>query len=429
MLSKKLPLKKTVFLFLAIIIAGLFLTNINSTEAVAWKTITDLPGLPAGSAVSLSDFIIVLYDFLLSAVGIAAMFMIVVGGFRYLTAAGNAASMAEAKDIIYSALYGLILALSTWIIVSTINPDLLYLKKPGTTVSHTDYSCMSSSLSCNTDAAKDGCNAGSLVDPDCNLPGATCASGDGCVFGPCDPPDPDCNYTTANCCYGVCDAPSNGECPERPISCVDPTSPLSGYDDGGVVKCKCINEVEITIGANSNCNEACLISNNCTKIGFKLGKASIADAFHMDNDKIRARAFAIDGGEMWDHATEIVEGCNLYVNAADYTIRLDDIVYMKVDRGIPSFDGDCFNAAKPLLDLLAQPFPGYYGPQPPNSTWLGCFMNDIVADYSSWDANVALGLCKKVDNPESVTCPIRMCVEYSDGTREETIRYLRMLKP
>ena len=204
MLFQKSPVKKTVFLLL--ITAGLFLANINLAEAVAWKTITDIPGLPAGTEASLDDFIIVIYDFLLSAVGIAAMLMIVIGGFRYLTAAGNAAALSEAKDIIYSALYGLLLAISVWVIVSTINPDLVYLKKPGASPTSGDYSCLPS--------------------------GSACVAGD-------------------NCCYGVC---TGAKCPEKPNSCVDPTWPLDGDGEGN---CKCINGHTINKGGATDCDDAC----------------------------------------------------------------------------------------------------------------------------------------------------------------------------
>ena len=214
MFKQKLFAPKT-GLFL-LIIAGLFLMNINFAEAVEWKTITDLPGLPAGKPVTLDNFIIVLYDFLLSAVGIAAMFMIVIGGFRYLTAAGNAAALSEAKDIIYSALYGLLLAISVWVIVSTINPDLVYLKQPGTTVSPENYNCM--------------------------LAGTACVAGD-------------------NCCYGVC---VGGVCPEKPVSCIDPTS-LEDQEN-----CDCIDGTSVAKAAGKNCTETCR-PNNCLVANMKVG--------------------------------------------------------------------------------------------------------------------------------------------------------------
>ena len=254
MFKQKLFAPKT-GLFL-LIIAGLFLMNINFAEAVEWKTITDLPGLPAGRPVTLDNFIIVLYDFLLSAVGIAAMFMIVIGGFRYLTAAGNAAALSEAKDIIYSALYGLLLAISVWVIVSTINPDLVYLKEPGTTVSLEDYNCMLVGTACNTDAQGDGCKAGSSVDLDCPLVGADCNPGNGCMIGPCPTPDPDCAYK--ECCSGYCNSSADGKCKPVLASCKDASWFNSGsLDDNGVLKCKCLSGMIIDKGAYSDCKEAC----------------------------------------------------------------------------------------------------------------------------------------------------------------------------
>jgi hypothetical protein len=171
--------------------------------------------MPSGP-VSLSDFIIVIYDFLLSAVGIAAMFMIVVGGFRYLTAAGNAAALSEAKDIIYSALYGLLLAISVWVIVSTINLDLIYLKQPAADPAHGDYSCLPSGSACVADGKK-------------------CCS--------------EFQTEVDMCVDGICES--------IPPSCVDPASPLNGYDDWGVINCDCIDRTIVGLVPFVDCNAAC----------------------------------------------------------------------------------------------------------------------------------------------------------------------------
>ncbi len=72
-----------------------------------------------------------IYNFLISIVGILAMAALVYGGFRYLTSVGNPAAVEDAKDIINSAVIGLVLALSSWLILNEINPDILVLKKPG----------------------------------------------------------------------------------------------------------------------------------------------------------------------------------------------------------------------------------------------------------------------------------------------------------
>lgn len=71
-----------------------------------------------------------MYNFLISVVGLVAMGAIVIGGARYLTSVGNPSAIEDAKHTIYSAIYGLLLALASWVIISTINPDILVLQNP-----------------------------------------------------------------------------------------------------------------------------------------------------------------------------------------------------------------------------------------------------------------------------------------------------------
>jgi len=103
----------------------------NFASAVAWSPLVRIPGLPATGTVNLSMYMIGLYNFLLSIVGIVAVMMLIIGGMRYITAAGNAAAISDAKDIIQNAVVGLILALFSWVFIATINPDALYIKQPG----------------------------------------------------------------------------------------------------------------------------------------------------------------------------------------------------------------------------------------------------------------------------------------------------------
>ena len=59
---------------------------------------------------------------------LSALFMISVGGFLYLTSAGNTSRASTAKGIIFDAILGLILALVSYLILYTINPDLVLLR-------------------------------------------------------------------------------------------------------------------------------------------------------------------------------------------------------------------------------------------------------------------------------------------------------------
>ena len=66
-----------------------------------------------------------LFWFLLSAAIILALVMMVIGGVEYVGAAGNTSFLGDAKDRIINALLGLILALAAWLILNTINPELV----------------------------------------------------------------------------------------------------------------------------------------------------------------------------------------------------------------------------------------------------------------------------------------------------------------
>jgi hypothetical protein len=100
-----------------------------------YTPLVQIPGL--GATVTISSYLIGIYNFFLSIVGIVAVLMLILGGMRYISAAGNSSAISDAKSMIGSALWGLLLALLSWIFVSTINPDILYVRQPGLTSSET----------------------------------------------------------------------------------------------------------------------------------------------------------------------------------------------------------------------------------------------------------------------------------------------------
>src|SRR5476651_1476948 len=58
---------------------------------------------------SINDTIKSVINILSSAVGIAAVIMLVVGGFRYITAGGDSNKIAASKSTVFNALIGLVL--------------------------------------------------------------------------------------------------------------------------------------------------------------------------------------------------------------------------------------------------------------------------------------------------------------------------------
>lgn len=67
------------------------------------------------------------YYFIIGVAGLAAFVMLVTGGVKYLTSAGNPSAIGDAKDQIKSALLGLLIILMSWLILQVINPDLTVL--------------------------------------------------------------------------------------------------------------------------------------------------------------------------------------------------------------------------------------------------------------------------------------------------------------
>lgn len=145
-------------LFSVVVIFGFLAV---ATSALAYEDYKPLVQIPR--VVNTGNFLQYLsgiYNFLISIVGILAMAALVYGGFRYLTSVGNPAAVEDAKDIINSAIIGLVLALSSWLILNEINPDVLVTsRKPGITGATDKYAynqtpekCIGSPSSAKSDA-------------------------------------------------------------------------------------------------------------------------------------------------------------------------------------------------------------------------------------------------------------------------------------
>lgn len=100
-----------------------------------------IPGLETTTLPALPDYIIAIYNFALMIIGLICFGALLYGGFRYLTSAGNPAAMADAKDQIFSALLGLIILFSSYLILTTINPELVILGEPKREKCTSDADC------------------------------------------------------------------------------------------------------------------------------------------------------------------------------------------------------------------------------------------------------------------------------------------------
>jgi hypothetical protein len=76
----------------------------------------------------IAQYIQGIYAYILGAAGILAIAMILWGGIKWVSAAGNSEMVSSAQKNISNALIGLVLTLASYLVLSTINPELVNLK-------------------------------------------------------------------------------------------------------------------------------------------------------------------------------------------------------------------------------------------------------------------------------------------------------------
>jgi len=88
-----------------------------------------LPGVEflgdLGPNIDLGELLSRLYVFGIGITALAAFVFLTIGGVMYVTARDNQGQIGRAKDMMSNAIWGLAIALLSWLILFTINPDLV----------------------------------------------------------------------------------------------------------------------------------------------------------------------------------------------------------------------------------------------------------------------------------------------------------------
>ncbi|MEI6378433.1 MAG: hypothetical protein WCO55_02140 [Candidatus Falkowbacteria bacterium] len=82
----------------------------------------------SGSAGGIGNYIVSLYQFGMSAIGVLAVLGVAIGGMMWVLSMGNPAKVTKAKAWIQDSLYGLSVGLCAYLILGMINKDLLLFK-------------------------------------------------------------------------------------------------------------------------------------------------------------------------------------------------------------------------------------------------------------------------------------------------------------
>lgn len=120
---KKRLTKKTKILYPVILV---FVVLLATQHVLAYDAVAPIPGVKYSTS-DPSQLIGSLYDWGIGIVGILAFIQLVRGGVTYMVS-GAVSTKDEAKSIITDALVGLLLALTSALIINIINPQLIQLE-------------------------------------------------------------------------------------------------------------------------------------------------------------------------------------------------------------------------------------------------------------------------------------------------------------
>ena len=91
-----------------------------------------MEGIPGfanpGDTINFYTYVADVYKFGIWAIGIAALLMIVIGGYMYIMSAGNNSMMEKAKGVITDAIIGIIMVMTAYVLLYEINPNLVQIK-------------------------------------------------------------------------------------------------------------------------------------------------------------------------------------------------------------------------------------------------------------------------------------------------------------
>ena len=120
-------MKNKIYIFSFLLLTlGFLVSHTASAEPVKYTLIQPIPGVQ--EVETFSQYLKYIFPFALGLAALIAVLQIVWGGFRYAASFGDETTMKDNKDRIEKAIWGLVLALIGYLILYTINPDLISLR-------------------------------------------------------------------------------------------------------------------------------------------------------------------------------------------------------------------------------------------------------------------------------------------------------------
>jgi hypothetical protein len=123
-------------MFKKILLIFLFISFLTGSFCFAQKELEieypTVPGVeaPTTTKTALPDYLRYMFTFAIIVAGLLAFVSLIYGGIRYLTSAGDPTKMADAQGQATAGILGLIILLASYLILNTINPQLVLPETP-----------------------------------------------------------------------------------------------------------------------------------------------------------------------------------------------------------------------------------------------------------------------------------------------------------
>jgi len=122
-MKKKIFSKKIILGTILIFGLGIMVAGITRGAELDYRPMENIPGTEDIS--TFPRYIEAIFRFAVWTIGIAALLMLIIGGYTYITSAGNTSSMEKAKEIIRDAILGVLAVILAYLLLFVINPDLV----------------------------------------------------------------------------------------------------------------------------------------------------------------------------------------------------------------------------------------------------------------------------------------------------------------
>ncbi|PCI27807.1 hypothetical protein COB55_05040 [Candidatus Wolfebacteria bacterium] len=123
-MSSKITNKILLISTVIFIIGAVSLSPIFVSAAVGYESLVQLPQVQGHSTVGLTSYLNTLFYLTIGVASVLAILMIVIGGIQYMSTEA-VSGKGDAKDKLWNAVKGLLLIVFAWLLLNTINPDLL----------------------------------------------------------------------------------------------------------------------------------------------------------------------------------------------------------------------------------------------------------------------------------------------------------------